>query len=571
MSEPPVKKQKIESPNNSLGTFSSPYYPRSSTLKLAKRYDNDGDKPYYILQKRLDSTESSRNSMLNKISSDGKLVAHMFLRDLRMKDNVALHKASMTARKLKVPLVTFWVICLESWKTHSMSPFQATYRLESLKLLQKKLKKQKIPLYIVEAEKKSEIASCIESFCKSRNIGAVFTNMEYEVDELRLLSSLNDQLAKNNIAFNSYNDTCLVKPGTLSTKQGGQFKVFKPWFNCWLQYLKDRNEESKEDEYPFFDYELVGDINENFHYDENDKALTVPGIPTEYELTASQRQNFDDLYHLGEESALKTVKSFLSSPKLTKYSTGRGDLSKPSTSRISHYLANGIISLRTIMSEIITDNSIGDKSLNFKGSTLEYVRQLAWRDYYKHVIAHWPTICMYQSFTGPMSEDLEWENDASQFEKWCEGMTGYPVIDASIRELVATGYTSNRNRMIAASFLVKHLLIDWRYGERWFMEHLVDGDFASNNGGWGFISSFGVNSQPWFRIMNPWTQSEKFDAAKYIKKWVPELKDIPDNKVHNPYSNGFSADARANGYPEPMVEHSKCRERALDWYDRMKN
>lgn len=167
----------------------------------------------------------------------------------------------------------------------------------------------------------------------------------------------------------------------------------------------------------------------------------------------------------------------------------------------------------------------------------------------------------------PEYANISWSYDQDHFAAWCEGRTGFPIVDAAMRQLNHLGYMHNRCRMIVASFLSKDLLIDWRMGERYFMEHLIDGDFASNNGGWGFSASVGVDPQPYFRIFNPLLQSEKFDSdGAYIRKWVPELKDLDDKAIHEPYSRGAGPKAKKNGYPKPIVEHKICRERALNAY-----
>jgi deoxyribodipyrimidine photo-lyase len=164
--------------------------------------------------------------------------------------------------------------------------------------------------------------------------------------------------------------------------------------------------------------------------------------------------------------------------------------------------------------------------------------------------------------------NIEWEYNAAHFDAWTEGRTGYPIVDAAMRSLKATAYMHNRLRMITASFLAKHLLLDWRLGEQYFITHLIDGDFASNNGGWGFSSSTGVDPQPYFRVFNPWLQSEKFDEeGDFIRKWVHELKDVQGKAIHNPYEDKKGAEvARKNGYPKPIVEHKFARERCLARY-----
>ena len=168
----------------------------------------------------------------------------------------------------------------------------------------------------------------------------------------------------------------------------------------------------------------------------------------------------------------------------------------------------------------------------------------------------------------PEYSDIEWSYDKEHFTAWREGRTGYPLVDAAMRQLRTQGYVHNRCRMVAASFLAKDLLLDWRLGERFFMEHLIDGDFASNNGGWGFAASVGVDPQPYFRVFNPTLQSEKFDPdGTYIRRWVPELRAVKSSKaVHDPYDRGAAAEASRNGYPRKIVDHKESRERALKAY-----
>ena len=167
----------------------------------------------------------------------------------------------------------------------------------------------------------------------------------------------------------------------------------------------------------------------------------------------------------------------------------------------------------------------------------------------------------------PEYSNIQWQYNEAFFTAWCKGRTGYPIVDAAMRQLNTTGYMHNRCRMIVASFLAKDLLIDWRMGERYFMEHLIDGDFASNNGGWGFSASTGADPQPYFRIFNPLLQSEKFDAdGEYIRKWVPELKNVKGKAIHDPYGRGAGKEVERTRYPRVIVEHKGARENTLARY-----
>lgn len=167
----------------------------------------------------------------------------------------------------------------------------------------------------------------------------------------------------------------------------------------------------------------------------------------------------------------------------------------------------------------------------------------------------------------PEFTNIEWTGTNEDFDAWCQGKTGFPIVDAAMRQLNHMGYMHNRCRMVVASFLSKDLMVDWRRGEKYFMEHLVDGDFASNSGGWGFSASVGVDPQPYFRIFNPLRQSERFDPeGDYIRKWVPELKNLDNKEIHEPYGRGAADKAKKAGYPKPIVDHSAARNQALAAY-----
>ena len=181
-----------------------------------------------------------------------------------------------------------------------------------------------------------------------------------------------------------------------------------------------------------------------------------------------------------------------------------------------------------------------------------WISELVWREFYRHVTAAFPQISKGKAFRA-RTDTLQWRQDEEQFERWCEGMTGYPIVDAGMRQLNATGWMHNRLRMVTAMFLSKHLLLDWRLGESYFMEQLIDGDFAANNGGWQWSSSTGTDSVPYFRIFNPTSQARKFDAqAKFIREWVPEIDGL--------------AGSSPSAYPTPMVDHKVARERALAFF-----
>lgn len=256
----------------------------------------------------------------------------------------------------------------------------------------------------------------------------------------------------------------------------------------------------------------------------------------------------------GTRCAYKKLQEF--SSKLHDYKEKRDIPSLSGTSQMSLYLKNG--SLTT--SQIIYHLNLQNISWANQTSSVQYVKELAWREFYYHILFHRPDV-EKKSFH-PQYENLAWENDESLFELWKNGMTGFPIVDAGMRELKTTGWMHNRVRMIVASFLTKDLLIDWRWGENYFMKELLDGDLAPNNGSWQWAASTGCDPQPYFRVFNPWLQGEKFDPeGYYIKKYIPELSTASAKTLHNPDS-----DRSLFGYPNPIVDHFIQKEKAIRLY-----
>ncbi|MEX2367033.1 MAG: deoxyribodipyrimidine photo-lyase, partial [Pseudohongiellaceae bacterium] len=219
------------------------------------------------------------------------------------------------------------------------------------------------------------------------------------------------------------------------------------------------------------------------------------------------------------------------------------------TSRLSPYLAAGVLGIRECWRK--------SAACQDGEGLFTWQNELLWRDFYRHIMFHFPRVCQHQ----PWKQDtvrIPWRHDPKEFHRWCHGQTGFPIIDAAMRQLLELGWMHNRLRMIVAMFLSKHLLIDWRLGEKWFMQHLVDGDFAANNGGWQWSASTGTDAVPYFRIFNPVTQSQRFDPhGDFIRAFVPELATLDRRAIHQP------GKLRPAAYPEPMIDLGFGRQRAL--------
>jgi deoxyribodipyrimidine photo-lyase len=246
-------------------------------------------------------------------------------------------------------------------------------------------------------------------------------------------------------------------------------------------------------------------------------------------------------------------------------------LDEDGTSQISPYLRFGMLSARQAVVGAVTASRAASSGQEREGAET-WLNELIWREFFTYVLCHFPHVC--ESSFRPEYDRISWENDADAFAAWCEGRTGYPVVDAAMRQLVETSWMHNRARMIVASFLVKDLLIDWRWGERFFMQHLVDGDPAANNGGWQWTAGTGTDAAPYFRVFNPVLQGRKHDPkGRYVRRWMPELARAPDEFIHETWKMPFDVQREAGcviaeDYPAPIIDHAWARERALAAYAR---
>jgi deoxyribodipyrimidine photo-lyase len=273
----------------------------------------------------------------------------------------------------------------------------------------------------------------------------------------------------------------------------------------------------------------------------------------------------------GEAEARRRLDAFVTGENapLYRYSAMRDRLDLSGTSELSPYLRFGMISARQAVgaAEAAASAARSDRE---RQSAEAWLNELIWRDFYIQIIYHFPGVT--QASFKPEYDRVSWENDTADFGAWCQGRTGYPVVDAAMRQLVQTGWMHNRARMIVASFLVKDLLVDWRWGERFFMEHLVDGDLAANNGGWQWTAGTGTDAAPYFRVFSPVLQGKKHDPeGAFVRRWLPELARVPERYIHAPWTMPTGLQRQVScvvghDYPSPMVDHGWARERALAAY-----
>ncbi|KAF4628344.1 hypothetical protein G7Y89_g9809 [Cudoniella acicularis] len=530
------------------------YYPHEMSNERVNAYNNDAlPRPIELLESALSETKSEREKIQVKDA-----VVHWFKCDLRTKDNKSLHLASEKAKEKGVPLIGMYIVSPQDFEAHLTAPVRVDFILRTLEVLKEDLAKLDIPLYVETVEKRKAIPGRILELLKEWGASHLFANVEYEVDELRREAKLVRSCLENGIAMDVVPDTCVVSPGELTSGSGRQYSVYSPWYRAWVAYIHQNA--------TVLDLFDAPSKNPGSAREQCAKLFEskIPSAPENKKLTGEEKKRFKSMWPPGEQEAHERLKKFCDE-RIGGYQDHRNFPAEAATSSLSVHFKSGTLSARTAICAARGHNTT-KKLDGGKQGIQTWISEVAWRDFYKHVMAHWPYVCMNKPFK-PEYTNIEWEYNDEHFKAWCEGCTGYPIVDAAMRQLNHSGWMHNRCRMIVASFLAKHLLIDWRMGERYFMEHLIDGDFASNNGGWGFSASTGVDPQPYFRIFNPLLQSEKFDNdGEYIRKWIPELKGIEGKAIHEPYERGKGKGAKKAGYPERIVEHKASRDRCLARY-----
>lgn len=529
------------------------YPPEMSNERCAMYNNNEIPRPIEVLEQAIKETQNARAK-----TKAGEAVVHWFKRDLRTFDNRGLSLAARKAKANKIPLVCLFVVSPQDYQAHRTAPARVDFELRTLEVLKRDLEELDIPLLVVTKEKRKDIPGYLVELCEEWGVKHVYCNIEYEVDELRREAMLIRMCLDKGISFTPVHDDAVVPPGQLQTGSGKQYAVYSPWFRAWISHVHSHLELLEPSERPH-----KNPLSARQRFRDIFKS-PIPTAPDNKKLTDEEKERFAHLWPAGEHEAQQRLEKFLKE-KVHKYKDTRNFPAANSTAVISVHHSTGTLAARTSI-RIARDQNSTRKLDGGNAGIASWISEVAWRDFYKHVLSHWPFVCMSKPFKYEYT-NVEWEYNDEHFAAWCEGRTGYPIVDASMRQMNQTAYMHNRCRMIVASFLSKDLLLDWRMGERYFMEHLIDGDFASNNGGWGFSASVGVDSQPYFRIFNPVLQSERFDAdGEYIRKWVPELKSIKGQAIHDPYGRGEGKVAEKNGYPKPIVEHKFAREKALARY-----
>jgi deoxyribodipyrimidine photo-lyase len=461
-----------------------------------------------------------------------KTAIHWFRRDLRITDNTALSACAAAAERV-VP-----VYILSGWKkTHRWTgSHRQEFLCGCLAALQGNLAAIGGRLIVRQGDAVEELVRLV------RETGAqtVYFNRDPDPFGRATEERLHREAASAGFQVVGCKDVCLHEGDEVLTATGTPFRVFTPYANAWSKLPKAAP---------------AGKL----------RSLATPaGIgslePPTLSTWALKREGI--FIEPGEKAARGRLKAFLRRG-LSEYGEKRDFPAEAATSRISQDLRFGLLSLREVVAR--WKNRVQELPAGPRAQAGKFLSELIWREFYMQILRHFPEVLQHEF--QPKFRGMSWPGTEANFQRWAAGETGFPLIDAAMRELNATGFMPNRARMITAMFLTKDLHVDWRLGESHFMRLLTDGEIASNNGGWQWCAGTGADAAPYFRIQNPWTQTRRYDPqGKYVKKWIPELRDVPPERFFAPPVSG----RLAPNYPAPLVDHAAAREKTLALFARPK-
>ncbi|KAH6168667.1 hypothetical protein HBI63_005710 [Parastagonospora nodorum] len=513
-----------------------------TTTKRAKQVDEN--LPFDQLQEALGAQEE-----VKEVTK----VAHWFHpKDLRIQDNTALHHASELAQSKKKPLVGVYVNCAadESW--HGTSPARVDFMCEGLKIMQKELKDLNIPLVFLECEDRKKIVPTVIEWLKGQKVSHVFGNYEYEIDELRRDIKLVKQVG-GGIQVSLHHDQTVIEPGTMLTGAGKPMKVFTPYHKQWLAILKEQPELLDTSPAPAANpSSMKKELKDLF-----DTPAPKPAADKQFS-SDEEKKRIRKLWPAGHAAASKRMDAFLKT--IDSYAATRSNPAKDSTSRLSAYFSAGMFSVRSALQKVADYNhgSTDFTESSARPGVYGWVREIVFRELYRQTTLTTP----HTSMNMPQNlkfDFVQWEDDEEGWEKWYKGETGEPFIDAGMRQLNHEAYMHNRLRMNVSSYLYCNLLLDYRRGERYFAETLIDWDLSNNTQGW----------EPSYTVFNPVSQAERNDPdGDYIRKWVPELKDVQGKAVFAPYARLSKAEFEKLGYPKPHVDWKQTKQRCMERFKR---
>ncbi len=462
--------------------------------------------------------------------------------DLRLADNPAL----LHACRDEAPVVVVVTLTPRSWQAHGDSPARMGLWRDQLRTLLPALGALQLPLRVLEV---GDFAACAGALLQlARDLGAaeLCFNYEYAENERRRDAAVCRLLQQAGIATSAFHADLIIPPGQVLTGAGGPFKVFTPFANAWRRCL------------PRFDTAVLPPPSPRRRaICGSDSVADDLGYAALRERAGAPAYR-EELWPVGEAAVSARLSLFVAERE-PDYARARDfpqiDPQQEATSRLSPYLSIGALSPRQCLAALRASGQSADWLHS------SWLNELIWREFYRHLLVAFPRLSRLEPFRPEVEARIRWRDDPVAFAAWCRGETGFPIVDAAMRQLLATGWMHNRLRMVVASFLTKLLGIDWRRGAEFFMQHLIDADFASNLGGWQWCASVGADAAPYFRIFNPQAQGEKFDPqGAFVAYWLPELRAVPPRQRQRP---GAGSDA---GRPLPIIDYRQARQAALAGY-----
>lgn len=458
--------------------------------------------------------------------------------DLRIHDNTALAAACTRG-----PALAVWLVSPAQWLAHDDAPCKIDFWLRNLQSLRQSLADLNIPLLIRDADHWDDAPQALLTLCQQHGVSAVHLNEEYGIHEQRRDQAVHAHLQHAGVQVHSYLDQLLFKPGSILTRTGTYFQVFSQFRKVCYERLHlglPPRAAAPAAQAPL--------------------GIASDEIPARVAGFEPPCTTIRELWPAGEDEARERLARFLDEA-VEDYPVQRDLPAVPGTSQLSAYLAAGVVSPRQCLHAALAGNT-GEFDSGQPG-TVTWINELLWREFYKHILVGYPRVSRHRAFRTE-TEAIPWRQAPDDLLAWQQGRTGIPLVDAAMRQLLATGWMHNRLRMVVAMFLTKNLLIDWREGERFFMRHLIDGDLAANNGGWQWSASTGTDAAPYFRIFNPVSQSQRFDSkGTFLRHWLPERAALDDKAIHLPrtWDELFFVQ---DDYPKQIVDLSRSRLNAIE-------
>jgi deoxyribodipyrimidine photo-lyase len=450
-----------------------------------------------------------------------------FRNDLRTLDHPALNTAASNHQQLRA----VYFLCPKQLDEHVIAPIRRHYLRRAVDELGEQLRKIAVPLDIIVVPDFAQVPDALYKYCSEHQLDAVYAHREHLPNELQ-----RDRACRQKQIPLQLIDDELINPAQISKDNGEPYKVFTPFSRRCRDAL----------------------LHNPPHCKPRPKPLPKAALTTTPCPAFGEEQDSTD-WPVTEKELLSHLREFCSR-RASRYRDERDFPALHSTSRLSAPLSLGLISARQCLSRLQLE--AGEAIHDPKSGPGCWLNELLWREFYRYVAYHFPRVAKGKAFQAH-TEALQWRNNETEFAAWCEGRTGYPIVDAAMRQLNQTGWMHNRLRMICASFLCKDLQIDWRWGERYFLSHLIDADFCSNNGGWQWAASTGTDAAPYFRIFNPTSQSQRFDPdGAFLRQYLPELADRKPPDIHSPKER--------TDYTPPIVDHQLARNATLTMFDALK-